>query len=67
MNISKYFEINLHHVSIQKNEAHWTASFIQFKKNNQAVWILIKNVHVYKQLKHINVFYYNICDLYKQN
>ncbi len=67
MSMSKYFEINLHYVSIQKNEAHQAASLIQLKENNQAVLILIKNTYVHKQLKHINVFYYNICNLYKQN
>ena len=63
--MNKYFEINLHHVSIQKNKAHQAASFIQLKEDNQAVLILIKNAHVHEQLKHINVFYHNICDLHK--
>jgi len=67
INMSKYFEINLHHVSIQKNEAHQVILFIQLKENNQVVLILIKNVYVHKQLKHINVFYHNIYNLHKQN
>ncbi len=29
--------------------------------------ILIKNVYVFEQLKYINVFYYNICNLHKHN
>jgi len=65
--MSKYFEINLHHVSIQKNKAHQTVSFIQLKENNQTVLILIKNAHIYKHSKHINIFYYNIHNLHKQN
>jgi len=67
ISMNKYFEINLHHVSIQKNKAHQTTSLIQLKEDNQAVLILIKNAYMYKQLKYINVFYHNICDLLKQN
>jgi len=48
ISMNKYFESNLHHVNIQKNEAHQVASFIQLRKDNQAVLILIKNTHVYK-------------------
>ncbi len=67
MNIGKYLEVNLHCISIQENEAHWAFSLIQLRKDNQAVLILIKNAHVHEQLKHINVFYYNICNLHKCN
>ena len=63
--MNKYFEINLYHVSIQKNEAHQIASLIQLKENNQSVLILIKNTYVHKQFKYIDVFYYNINNLYK--
>jgi len=48
MNMNKYLEINLHHVNIQKNEAHQVVLFIQLKKNNQVVLILIKNIHVHE-------------------
>ncbi len=48
INISKYLETNLHCVSIQKNEAHQTVLFIQFRKDNQAVLILIKNTHMHE-------------------
>jgi len=65
MNMSKYFKINLHHVNIQKNKSHQTASLIQLREDNQVVLILIKNAHVHEQSKHIDVFYYNIHDLHK--
>jgi len=67
INIGKYLEVNSHCVSIQENEAHQASSFIQLKEDNQAVLILIKNIHVHKQSKYINVFYHNICDLHKCN
>ncbi len=67
MSMNKYFKINLHHVSIQKNETHQTTSLIQLKENNQTVLILIKNTYVHNHSKHINVFYHNIHDLHKQN
>ncbi len=67
MNISKYLKVNSYCISIQENKAHWASSFIQLRKDNQAVLILIKNIHVHKQSKHINVFYHNIYNLYKHN
>jgi len=67
ISIDKYFEVNLHCVSIQENKAHQTSLFIQLREDNQAVLILIKNTYVHEQLKYINVFYYNICNLYKHN
>jgi len=48
MSINKYFEINLHHVNIQKIKVHQAASFIQLRENNQAVLILIKNAHIHE-------------------
>ncbi len=48
MNINKYFKVNLHCVNIQKNKAHQTALFIQFKEDNQTVLTLTKNVYIYK-------------------
>jgi len=65
--MNKYFEINLYYVNIQKNEAYQATLFIQLRKNNQVVLILIKNTHIHEQSKYINVFYHNICDLHKQN
>jgi len=67
IDISKYFEVNLHCINIQENEAHQTFLFIQLKEDNQAVLILIKNAYVHEQLKHIDVFYHNICNLHKCN
>jgi len=67
ISISKYLEVNLYCINIQENKAHWASSFIQLREDNQAVLILIKNTHVHEWLKHINVFYYNICDLHKCN
>jgi len=46
--MNKYFEINLHHVSIQKNETYQVASLIQIREDNQAVLILIKNTYIHK-------------------
>ena len=67
INISKYLKVNSHCISIQKNKAHQVSLLIQLKEDNQAALILIKNIYVYEQLKYINVFYYNICDLHKGN
>lgn len=58
---------NLHHVSIQENEAHQTASPIQLREDNQAVLTLVKDTHVHEWSKHIDIAYHNICDLHKQN
>jgi len=48
MRLDKYLEVNLHYISIQKNEIHKENIFLQLKRNNQAVLTLIKNVYVYK-------------------
>ena len=58
--LNKYLEVNLHCVSIQKNEIHKENTFLQLKKNNQIVLTLIKNAYVHKQLKYINVVYHYI-------
>jgi len=60
MKLDKYLKVNLHCVSIQKNKIHRKNVFLQFKKNNQTVLILIKNTYIYKQLKHINIVYHHI-------
>jgi len=67
IDISKYFEVNLHCMSIQENKAHQTSSFIQLREDNQVILTLIKNIHVHEQSKHIDVFYHNICNLHKHN
>ncbi len=48
MKLGKYLEVNLHYVSIQKNETHKENTFLQLKKDNQTVLILIKNAYVYE-------------------
>ncbi len=58
--LDKYLEVNLHCVSIQKNEIHKENISLQLKRNNQTVLILIKNAYVHKQLKYINIVYYYI-------
>ena len=46
--LGKYLEVNLHCVSIQKNEIHRENTFLQLKKDNQAVLTLIKNAYVHE-------------------
>ncbi len=46
--LNKYLKVNLHCVSIQKNEIHKENAFLQFKRNNQTALTLIKNAYVYK-------------------
>ncbi len=46
--LDKYLEVNLHCVSIQKNEIHKENISLQLKRNNQAVLTLIKNAYVHE-------------------
>jgi len=67
MSIDKYLEVNLYCVNIQENKAHQTSLLIQLREDNQVILILIKNAHIHKQSKHIDVFYHNIHNLHKHN
>jgi len=67
MGMGKYLGANAHCVSIQGDKAHWAASLIQLKGDNQAALALVKDAHVYEWSKHIDVVYHNICDLHKWN
>jgi len=60
MKLGKYLKVNLHCVSIQKNETYRKNTFLQLKRDNQAVLTLIKNAYVHKWLKHIDVIYHHI-------
>ena len=39
---------------------------VNMHRDNQGALALVKNPHLYKQSKHINVCYYYICDLAKK-
>ena len=58
--LDKYLKVNLHHVSIQKNEIYRENTSLQLKRNNQAALTLVKNAYVHEWLKHIDVVYYHI-------
>ena len=40
---------------------------IQLLNDNQVVNFLIRNAHIYEQLKHIDVVYHHVKDLYNKN
>ncbi len=67
MNLTKYLSISHSHVDILKKITHQSVSFTQFKKDNQASFMLIKNVHIYERSKHIDVTYHHIRNLHKKN
>jgi len=46
--LGKYLKVNLHHVSIQKNETYRENTSLQLKRNNQTVLTLVKNAYVHK-------------------
>ncbi len=48
MKLSKYLEVNLHCVSIQKNEIYKENVFLHFKRDNQTALTLIKNIYVHE-------------------
>ena len=65
--LDKYLDSNSYCVSIQENEIHKKISLLQLRNDNQTVLTLIKNVHVYKRSKHIDVVYHHIWDLHQRN
>ncbi len=60
MNLTKYLNISYSHVDILEKITHQSVSFTQLKKNNQASFMLIKNVHIHERLKHIDITYHHI-------
>ena len=50
INMSKYFEINLHHVNIQKNETYQTASFMLQSDLKRLAILKIHRVNVLKSM-----------------
>ncbi len=60
----KYLEIR---VKIIENFAHEFAFSMQLLRDNQVALTLVKNVYIYKKLKYIDVTYYYIRDLCKNN
>jgi len=67
MNLTKYLSISHNCVNILKKITHQSVSLTQFKKNNQASFMLIKNAHIHERLKHIDVTYHHIRNLHKKN
>ncbi len=67
MNLTKYLNINHNYVDIFKKITYQFILFTQLKRNNQTFFMLIKNAHIYKKLKHINVIYHHIQNLHKKN
>jgi len=67
MNLTKYLSISHSRVDILKKITHQSVSLTQLKKDNQASFMLIKNVHIYERLKHIDIAYHYIWDLHKKN
>ncbi len=67
MNLTKYLNINHSHVDILEKITHQSVSLTQFKEDNQATLMLIKNAHIHEWLKHINVTYHHIRNLHKKN
>jgi len=67
MNLTKYLSINHNHVDILEKITYQSVSLTQLKKNNQASFMLIKNVHIYERLKYIDITYHHIQNLHKKN
>ncbi len=67
MNLTKYLSISHNCVNILKKITHQSVSLTQFKKDNQASFMLIKNAHIHERLKHIDIAYHHIQDLHKKN
>ena len=65
--MNKYLEDNKHRVDIKKDVVHESSFFIQLKENNQIALTLVKDVHIHKKFKHINVIYYHVRDLHVKN
>ncbi len=67
MNLTKYLNINHSYVNIFEKITHQSVSFTQFKRDNQASLMLIKNAHIHERLKHIDITYHHIQNLHKKN
>ncbi len=67
MNLTRYLSINHSCIDILEKITHQSVSFTQLKEDNQAILMLIKNAHIHKWLKHINIAYHYIRDLHKKN
>ncbi len=67
MNLTKYLSISHSHVNILEKITHQSVSLTQLKRDNQASLMLIKNAHIHKRLKHIDIIYHHIWDLHKKN
>ena len=66
MKYNKYFENEKNEINVMKNIKHSTIS-IQLKKNNKITNHLMKNVHMHKRFKHIDVIYHHVQNLIKKN
>ena len=66
MKFSKYLDNENNQISVMKDIEH-KSTVVQFKKNNQAANHLIKNVHIHKRFKYINIAYHHVRDLIKEN
>ena len=67
MKYTKYFEIELNQMFIVENIKHEDQSSIQLLNDNQAINFLIKNAHIHERLKHIDVAYHHVRNLYNKN
>ncbi len=67
MNLTKYLSISHSHVDILEKITHQSVLLTQLKKDNQASFMLIKNVHIHERSKHINITYHHIRNLHKKN
>ena len=67
MKYIKYFEIEFNQVFIIENIKHKNQFLIQFLNNNQIINFLIKNAHIHERLKHIDVVYHHVRNLYNKN
>ena len=67
MKYTKYFEIELNQMFIVENIKHENQFSIQLLNDNQAINFLIKNVHIHERLKHIDVVYHHVKNLYNKN
>ena len=67
MNLTKYLSISHNCVDILEKITHQSVLFTQLKRDNQASFMLIKNVHIHERLKHIDIAYHHIQDLHKKN
>ena len=67
MSYTKYFDIELNQMIIIENIKYKIQLLMRFLKNNQAMNFLIKNVHIHKRSKYIDVIYHYIKNSYQRN